>query len=201
MRKKRFFILSTLIMVWLAGCAQPELPSNAITTEGARGARYLDRIDFSYVPSRTHDFSQLRLCVAQNVSNNNVTLHDVSGSWVGPYTGNYYRNDNYQQIAGTAGIFKLVDERNAMLIAVGTTSAIEPGFPMPMTDIIKYEVTVGLQGNEIKLLFTNITRAWQTTGTAVNDGFQPVGIWQGTRADNVYRGLEVIATRIRACAP
>lgn len=67
---------------------------------------------------------------------------------------------------------------------------------MAMTDIIKYEVMVSVQGNQVKILFNNITRAWQNAGGAGNDGFQPVGLWQGSRADNVYHGIEVIVLNV-----
>lgn len=150
--------------------------------------------------SRSYDFAALQLCVAQNVSNQGYTLTGDASGWIGPATGAYYRNDRQQHVAGSTNIFKFVDEHNATLVAMGTTSSTQGGL-LPATDIIKYELVVKVEGNHIGLVFTNITRAWKNTGAASNDGFEPVGVWQGTRADNVYRGLELVAGRIRACAP
>ena len=201
MQKRLFSLLSMLVVVWLTGCAtNVELPSNAHIIEGSKGWRFLDKVDFSYTASRTYDFSALRLCVAQNVSNESYTLTGDASTWRGPATGTYYRNDRQQHVAGSVDIFKLVDERNATLIAVGTTSATQGGL-VPATDIIRFELVAKVQGNHMELVFTNITRAWQDTGGASNDGFEPVGVWQGTRADNVYRGLEAVANGIKACLP
>ena len=202
MKDRYFLALGVLVVsLFLFGCATTaELPSNAHIVEGSKGWRFLDKVDFSYTASKPYDFAALQLCVAQNVSNQGYTLTGDASTWRGPATSTYYRNDRQQHVVGSTNIFKFVDERNATLVAVGTTSSTQGGL-MPATDIIRYELVVKLEGNHIGLVFSNITRAWENTGAASNDGFEPVGVWQGTRADNVYRGLEAIAQHIRACAP
>ena len=182
----------------LVGCAsQAPLPSNASISPGANGGSYLDRVDFSYQTPSARDFSQLKMCVAENISNNDVSLSDATGSFVGAYTGNYYQNSNVQTVAGKA-VFKYVDEQLATLIANGTTISISQQL-VPIKDIVKYEVKAGVSGSSVTLVFYNITRAQQNTGYAANDGFNPVGVWSGARSQDVYASLDAVANKVKAC--
>ena len=178
----------------LSGCAAIQLPKNASVVESG-GGTYLSRIDFSYTAGTNRDFSQAKLCVAENVSNPDVVLRDSAGSFVGPYTKKYYQANNTQNIAGK-GLFKYLDDANSVLIANGTVSA-NTGFAI--VDIIKFEIKVSVSGNKVGLLFSNITRAQQNTGGAVNDGFSPVGVWPGARSEDIYSALEILAMKVKSC--
>jgi hypothetical protein len=189
-------VFSTLtFVIFLSGCAQVQLPMNVTTIES--GGTYIDRVDYSYQTDSTIDFSNLKLCVAENLTNNDVTLSDSSNSFVGAYTGNYYSTGKIQNIAGK-DVFKYLDESSSTLIANGTTTSISNQL-IPITDIVKFEMKSSLKGRNVQIEFFNITRAQKDTGLAANDGFSPVGAWSGARAPDIIASLERMANRIKSC--
>lgn len=198
MLKNTKILLILLITVGITGCAtQVPLPNNAHVVKKSDGGFYLDNVDFSFKSNNQKNFSLLKLCIAQNVSNDNVTLRDSSGSFVGSYTGTYYSRSNQHEVSG-ANIFKYADEANMTLIARGTTNSVAQQL-IPVNDIVKFELQAKIEGSNIKLVFNKITRAQETTGSLQNDGFKPVGVWSGARAPNVYSAIEGLAAQIKAC--
>jgi hypothetical protein len=151
------------------------VPSNVTVRDADKRASYLEAVDFSYQPTKPVVFAQLKMCVAENITNNAVNLQDTSGPFVGQATGTYYRNTQSQTVQG-GGIFKYLDDSTSALIATGTTDggATALGFAR---DVVKYDLKAVASDASITLKFSNITRAQQNTGSLANDGFQPVGMW------------------------
>lgn len=181
----------------LAGCATVPMPSNVTTTPGNASGDYINSVDFSYQSSVPAAFNKLKLCVAENVSNRAVQLADSSGSFVGPATGHYYDNQHSQTVQG-GDIFKYADASLSTLIANGTVDGGSVALGLTR-DIIKYDLKASAHGLLVGLMFTNITRAQQSSGSAANDGFSPVGTWSGARPKQAYAALEGIANGIKAC--
>jgi len=193
LRKILLTLLGTSTL--LAGCATVVLPPNVKTTSPGGGNPYMDQVDFSYTRSAPITFNQLKLCVAQTVQNNEVSLGDSSGSFVGAYTGNYYRSDRRQTVAG-GQVFKYVDDPSATLIASGNTETQPNGL---VTDYVRFDVKASAQGNRVGLTFLNLARAQRNTGALSNDGFGPIVIAPGSRADTVYASLDQVAQNLKAC--
>lgn len=193
--KQAFVAFAVALIPAAALCGSNDLPDNVSTTESGR-AIYIDSIDFSYQASQSHEFSKLKLCVAENVTNHVVTLQDSAGSFVGAATGNYYRSSQSQTVQG-GGIFKYVDDAAAILIATGTTEGGKIAFSR---DLLKFDLKAGINGSDVTIKFSNILRAQQSTGSIANDGFNPVGAWKGARANKVYDALEAVANKVKACA-
>lgn len=193
---RKFLILASIII--LVSCASKvPLPENVVTIQSG-SAYYLDRIDFSNDNNYSSaEFATLKLCVAEIIANEDVILKDAAGSWVGPYTGNYYRNDNKQVVSGR-GIFKYVDDKSTTLIANGTTSYSSGGL-IPIKKFVKFNLKASSKATGYSIVFSNITRAQQSTGTLSNDGFNKVGVWSGADADGVYSQLQNVAKNIHAC--
>lgn len=191
-------ILATaMFLIFLSGCAsQVPLPNN-VTTSQIGNATYIDRIDYSYQADNSPKFSSLKLCIAENFANNDVTLSDSSSSFVGAYTGTYYQVNKTQNVAGK-GVFKYVDDSTSTLIANGTTTSVSQQL-IPITDIVKFEVKSSVSGNKVKIEFFNISRAQKDTGYAGNNGFNPVGAWSGARAPDIVSSLENMADKIKSC--
>lgn len=187
-----------LVTVLGTGCATApiQMPPNVAVIQGAQGASYIDKATFKHTSKAPVPFAKVKLCVAENVANDAVTLRDSVGSFVGPATKNYYQSNNTQTI-GAGPVFKYVDDSQATLIANGTTVANDGG--VMITDFVRYEAKAVASGNDVLLTFYAITRAQQNTGTLSNDGFSPVGIWPGSRAESVYRAIERVAARVQAC--
>ena len=156
-----------------ASCAAVTMPSNVTTKPGNASGDYINIIDFSYQSTTPVNFNKLKLCVAENVSNRAVQLQDSAGSFFGPASGNYYQVTHNQTLQG-GGIFKYADPSMSTLIANGTVD----GGPVALgltRDIIKYDLKASVHSSKVNLLFTNITRAQQPTGSVANEGFGPVG--------------------------
>ncbi|AMP03756.1 hypothetical protein [Collimonas pratensis] len=198
MKKNVKKLLAIFALGILSGCAsQVPLPSNVAVTQSGSNGSYIDKVDFSYDAQGTPDFSKLKLCVAENVTNNDVSLRDASGSFVGAYTKNYYQTNHMQTVSGK-NVFKYLDENSSTLIANGTTVSVTQSL-IPIKDFVKYEAKSAVANNKITLVFFNITRAQQDTGAATNDGFNPVGVWPGARSQDVYASLETVAHKIKTC--
>ena len=191
-------VVGIILTVLLFGCAsQVSLPSNVMTKHGAGGHVYIDRLDFSFEAKSQPSFSKLKLCVAENITNNDVSLNDSNGSFFGGYTGNYYRSSNVQAFAGK-GLFKYVDDSLSTLIANGTAMSVSQQL-IPITDIVKFELKSSVSGSSVVLEVFNITRAQKDTGVAANQGFSSVGAWSGARAPDIVLSLEGVANQIRRC--
>lgn len=186
-----------LLLPCVAFAAKWEVPENVTTKPGPRHGSYADTVDFSYQAVQAVDFAKAKLCVAENVTNDAVSLQDAAGSFVGPATGNYYRNSNSQTVQGGA-VFKYVDDATSVLIATGTADAGTSSLGL-VHDLLKFDLKVGTAGNTITVRFSNILRAQQNTGSLANDGFQPIGTWKGSRFQRAYESLEGLAGKIRQC--
>ncbi len=193
--------MSLVGILVLASCAsqtpeQTALPANvSIMRSGT--ADYVDKVDFSSAVKAGKSFSDLKLCVAETVTSDDVLLSDDAGSFVGPRTGNYYEIETNHVVTGRE-VIKYVDDGAATLIATGRTSAVSNGL-MPITDLINFEIKAALSSDRLTMIFQNVTRAQQSTGYASNPGFGPVGTWNGARAPQVYSALQAVADRIRGC--
>lgn len=184
------------IAMLVAGCAsQVQLPANVATSNGGDGGSYMERADFSYRADSPPQFSRVKLCIAENLNNDAVTLRDSAGSFVGPATGRYYQPDNRQNIGGGA-IFKYSDDAAATLIATGGISA---NTGLMVRDHIRFDLKASIAGPNVGLVLYNIRRAQENSGILANDGFKPVGVWPGARAPEVYAALEGVAFKVMNC--
>jgi hypothetical protein len=191
--------LTAALIAVVVGCAAPpvQLPSNVAVTRGAHGEAYIDKVDFSYRSQNQRDFAKLKLCVAENVSNNAVGLRDSAGSFVGAASRTYYQTNNTQSVGGS-GVFKYVDDSQSTLIANGTTVSGDNSAILSK-DFVRFELKAGVSGNDVALMFYAITRAQQNTGSLANDGFGPVVVAWGARAPDVYASIEAVASKVKAC--
>lgn len=177
--------------------AKYQVPANVTTRTGPYHGDYVDAVDFSSRATQPVEFAKAKLCVAENVTNSVVSLHDTSGSFVGSATGNYYQNSNSQTVQA-GNVFKYIDDNAQTLIASGTTDGGATALGLTH-DILKFDLKVVTSGTDVTVRFSNITRAQQNTGILANDGFQPVGTWKGSRFQKIYESLEVVAKKINAC--
>ena len=194
MRAGKTFLLVALLIPSTGYCAKWQVPSNVATRDDGK---YMESVDFTYQASQPTEFAKLKMCIAENISNNAVSLQDSAGSFVGPATGTYYNNAKSQTVQG-GGIFKYVDDSSSALIATGTADGGSTAFGL-VRDIIKFDLKAATSSNIVTLKFSNITRAQQNTGSAANDGFNPVGMWRGAGAQRIYASVETIAGKVKAC--
>ncbi len=197
MRFINTLIFAALLFPTTAFCAKWAVPANVAVRAEGKHASYMDSVDFSYQPTAAVAFPQLKMCIAENVSNNAVTLSDNAGAFVGPATGTYYQPSHSQTVQG-GGIFKYVDDSSSTMIATGTTDGGPAALGLTR-DIVKFDLKAATSDAGITLKFGNITRAQQSTGSAANDGFGPVGMWRGAGAQRIYASLEALTNKIKSC--
>lgn len=178
----------------LVGCGTVNLPSNVTTVQGGSSSgRYIDQVDYSY--SETVGFSALKLCVAENVSNDGVTMTDQSQSWTGPWSGITYARGNTSTTSG-GDTFKYIDDSTQTVIAVGTVPELGQGL---IQRVVKFDLKAAAKNNKVTLVFSKITHAQKDTGYATNTGFSQIGDWHGAGALDALAALEGTANRIKAC--
>ena len=102
-----------------------------------------------------------------------------------------------KRIAGQT-TFKVVDEKNARLVANGATSYMG-GALVPSKNYIRFDIRASVKDKDVTLVFSNIRRLFQDTGSLSNDGFTPVGVWYGSDADGAVQALEVFAESVKTC--
>ena len=189
--------LGILILTGLLGCAQEpiQLPNNVRTISmGLAKQTQIDTVDKSFDANQNVDFAKVKLCLVDNVQNENVNLKDSSGSIIGNRAGQYYEKINTQNIA-SANLIKYLDESTKTIVVTGNTRT-PPSF---IVDIVKYDLKVQQQGQHFKVVFQNILRAQQDTGTISNRGFNPIGTWNGARAPRIISTLDVVANKFENC--
>lgn len=184
------------VKVLVAGClafpaiasAEDAIPDNVTVAKN----KTVDRIDWSFSTEKPVEFSRIKRCVAANLHNDEVQLRDSAGSWVGPATGNYYRQNNQSTVAGSS-VFKVVDEQGRFLVAQGQTDKT-----MGLSGwIMRFDLEAAIEQDRIVLVMRNVKLAASNTGAAGNDGFQPLGTWYRFKTN--YAALEAIALEVKGC--
>ena len=185
-----------LSILLLASCASTpsNLPSNIEVEKGAMNASYIKHVYFDYPSDRPISFEKARQCVALHIDNKPQIIKDSSRSWVGPYTGNYYRGGNTAVVGGGQVINTSSNELQS-IVASGNTK-----YSTGLTsDIVQFKMILSLNETGSRVSFVNIERAQKNTGMLENSGFSPVGVWTGSRYKQVYAELERLAAEINIC--
>lgn len=168
--------------------AKDNFPANVTVAKN----KTVEKIDWSFATDKPVEFSRVKRCIATNLHNDEVQLRDSAGSWVGPATGNYYRQDNRSTVQG-ASVFKVVDDQNQFLVAQGQTDRTTglSGW------IMRFDLEAALEPGRVVLIMRNVKLAASSTGSLGNDGFQPLGTW--FRFKSNYAALEAVASPVRSC--
>ena len=178
----------------LCACATTwDAPDN-VRIRGGKDSGYLDVADFFYKPAQPVDFSKLKTCITENVTNRAVTLTDSANSFTGPFMAMRYNGGNSHTVPG-GDIFKMVDEAHATLFVSGNTGSHADA----SNDIAQFDLRACIANGGVTLKFINITSAQRFSGMVVNDGFTPVELGAGARARAAYEALQGVAERIKTC--
>lgn len=187
---------SVLITLFLSACASvpSELPDNMELEAGAYNASYIKHIYFDYPTQMPLSLEKAQQCVALHVDNKPQIIKDSANSWVGPFTGNYYR-DGSAQVVGGGQTVNSVSKELSSIVAAGNTK-YSNGFG---SDIVQFKMLVSLKDSSFRISFVGIERAQSDTGILENSGFEAVGVWSGSRYMQVYSELERLAGEIALC--
>lgn len=176
------------VSIGLSGCLATTTKmqiNEDVTYKNWNDYEAIDTVSFN----RKSRGGDLNVCLLQSVSNRSVTLTDSSGSFVGPYTGNYYINTNTRDVDGSDVI---VHSSEGVMVANGSTQFQANTF---VKQIVRYTLTV----TPSKYKFSNIEQAQADTGGVANEGFKPVGAWGTARPDKTVNALKEISSRLDTC--
>ncbi len=195
--KLAFLAFSAVIAV--SGCAttqiDPSIPQNASLKADNSGNNYLDKVVFSFpTPERTE--KNLGKCIALYVDNDDTALKDSSRSFVGAYTGNYYRIEQRSSSRGS-DVLRHIDSDTA--VVQGRSPADYVFLGLPVKAVIDYKLLIDSSGPETLLEFSNLKRAQLDTGAASNSGFVPIGAWSSAGPTSAIGAIDAIHRDIRNC--
>lgn len=179
----------------LAGCAAVQVPPNMHVDARSDGAGVVRSVDFSYSTTGAPDYGRLKLCVAENVSNDAVTLRGDAQTLATPW--GVLQGANTDTVAA-GGVFKFSDDAHQVLIALGTTDGGSDATGI-VRYAVKYQLRSDVSGQHVGMVFSHISQAQRDTGSWSNMGFSPVGTWAGGRAMAVYGALQQVADAIQGC--
>ena len=194
------FYLILGIGLGLAGCATNQISSNlngvdGLTLKQVGGNSFLDRYEFSSQASASSD---LAFCIASNLSNKDVQLSDTSKSFVGQASGNLYIAGDKNNAAG-GEVIKYKSDDGSKVAAQGRADySFTFGFA-PISRTVQFDVVAKKESGKLLLSFTEIMQAQKETGFSANNGFQPVGAWDGANPDMALSTLKDVATKIQRC--
>lgn len=191
--------LLILFTAAIAGCAtntvDPSIPSNVtLSAPNEYNERYIESVKFKL--NNGSKTTSPAKCLALTVSNNEYTLSDSSGSFVGAYSGKYYNIEKSRQVGGGQSLL-YSDDTSA--IAKGSTDGTFTFGLAPIKKIITFKVEVNAAPGTKTITFTDIRSAQKSTGVVSNDGFNKAGAWPGAKPSLVYELLNKVADNIQSC--
>jgi len=192
---EKFLLL--VVCLTIVGCATSvPLPQNVSLNSN----NYIDRINFDYFTQQNDidAFKMAKVCIAENITNEEVFLKDSSKSFVGSYTGHYYNISSKTQIDGSS-VIRMVEDDLKTIIARGMHEYSVTVCLLPLAQYLRYTVKMVFNQKILKIQFTKIERAQKNTGYLSNSGFDPVGNWPGARPEEVYTQLEMLSESLWSC--
>ena len=156
----------------------------------------IDTIDYSFQSAKPIEFARIKMCVAENVTNNGVQLSDHAGSFVG-YSGTYYQAHNGSTVQG-GDVFKYVDDASKSLVASGSIGR-RGGFGGLIGLSIRFDFEASVSGTTMNMKMIHVEEAMTNTGSASNDGYHPIGVWTGSMYKKDITALNDLASQLRAC--
>ena len=140
------------------------------------------------------EIGKLPACVASNVTNESVSVHDTAGSFVGSYTGNYYQVNRAREVGG-GNIIQYISQDGTEVIARGTmryTAAM-------IERATRFTLSIKDDGISRKYIFNNVEVAQMNTGNWPNSGYQKAAMNPGTGGGHILKNMKALANDIDSC--
>ena len=190
-------LLFSLIGFVVTGCAQ-KIDSNLSSFEGVTYTDYMN--EYKYINTYTikgstnKSMKNVNVCVLQNIRDKDVVLSDNADSFVGS-TGRYYNLTSSTNSHGNSQRYINDD----VIIINGFTQYQNPQSFIPVTNYVRYTLSVKKDKTNIQYFFNNITQAQSTTGSLPNNGFNPIGNWDGANPSVILKTLNDEIKKIEVC--
>lgn len=143
--------------------------------------------------------SKLKVCIARSISNDDVQLSDSSESFYGAYSGKYYNVDK-STVSRGGDVVSFSASTEAAIVANGTTSYFYNAGLMNVERVVRFTLDIMPVNSGPQFTFSNLKQAQKNTGTVANNGFNPIGSWEGAGPYQTLEALDKVAAEISACA-
>lgn len=193
----RKILLFSLIGFVVTGCTQ-KIDSNLSSFEGVTYTDYMN--EYKYINTYTikgstnKSMEDVNVCVLQNIRDKDVVLSDNANSFVGS-TGRYYNLTSSTNSYGNSQ--KYINDD--VIIINGFTQYQNQQSLIPVTNYVRYTLSVKKDKTNIQYIFNNITQAQSTTGSVPNNGFNPIGNWDGANPSVILKTLNDEIKKIEVC--
>lgn len=158
---------------------------------GSFGAEIID--SYTVTRNQTSSNNILSMCVRNSIDNHAVVLQDNANSFVGA-SGTYYNINNQYVVNGGSNIQQQLPNG---IVAQGVTyySSMLIGY------VVKYQLTVRQNNDNVSYTFNNIQQAQQNTGSMNNYGFSQIFTdkWSASGATSVVKKLDEEVDKIDSC--
>lgn len=143
--------------------------------------------------------SKLKVCIARSISNDDIQLSDSSASFYGAYTGRYYHVDK-STVSRGGEVVSSSASTEAATVANGTTSYFYNTGLGGVERVVRFTVDIMPTNVGPQFTFSNLKQAQKNTGTIANDGFNPIGSWEGAGPYQTLQALDKVAAEISTCS-
>lgn len=197
-------LLVVPLVVALAGCVMagraPGLAAydSASYEQDQYGQEFITAVTFRYPAQPDLSADALPLCIVKTVDNRSVTLSDSSRSWVGPYSGYYYRA-GIQREAGGGEVLSFVSSDKREAVATGTTTHRYSFGAAPIERSVRFTLNAKASVSETVFQFDRLEWAQLDTGIAANNGYSRIGAWEKAQPELAAASLKAIADKLNAC--
>lgn len=204
-----FGMMIALVCADAAAAKEPVLPANFTTVTGEYNAQYVDKVRFDFPTPLADNFTdRVARCGVSNLTMESFVASGGVRTWIGPASGQVYSTDNQSIVAG-GDVLKFVSEAEQIVVLNGREKygSNKLGLLGKMADPsgesfksqLDFNIDVAKTSAGYSMTFSKLRRAQQSTGYAANDGFSPIGVWKGSRADEIVPVIESVAKALNDC--
>ncbi|OCG24606.1 hypothetical protein A9G28_00785 [Gilliamella sp. Fer1-1] len=192
-------MIASMVAFLVAGCAQVD--SNLSSFSGVTYKDYSNEyklIDTYTLTSHIDkSMKDIKVCVLQNIRDRNVVLSDNSNDFVGA-SGRYYSIPSVT-VSSSSGARQYFDDD--IIVVDGLTQYNNPQSFIPIINYVRYTLSIkqDKDKNNTQYFFNNITQAQSTTGSVPNNGFNPVGNWNGANPSIILNTLNIEKQKVENC--
>lgn len=199
----RKVLVMAALPFFIAGCAtnavDPSLtdkPGVNLLRDGS-GSAYIESVNISRSGHKLEK-DDLPLCMSRSVSNRSVTLQGTSSTYVSPFTGIAYSENQTADISGGEAL-QYVSEDGREAVAQGVAEYYVTVVGLRNKKFLRYSLASKVSKEASEYHFSNLEQAFEDAGAANLMGFSKVGAWGGAKPEDAYHALERVADQIDSC--
>ncbi len=195
---QKFIIIILVVTFFWVGPSYAQLSERVVELKRHSGSDVVDKIIYTMpIPkglsgSRFKDAAQQ--CILRNIEFPDFMAYDSSRSFVGEYSGTYYRFGDNTLLEGTSDVLAFVSKTKPLVIGRGREN-----LGTLISKTIQFNVVLSIEGEKIKDSYENVLHAQKNTGGFENTGFTVVRKQWAGGYKAVYMGADRVTVRLADC--